>query len=227
MGSQPLLFALSGAIGVGKSTLLNKIATKYHRDKVYVYSGIQEDHWTTIWNSVKEDKHDLLELLYSEFDFTFKFQSYAQIELVKKTKNVLENAKLYGSKIAITERSCIEAFHVFTNLAKELEKISQCEYAILLAQYKALQNIYASAFNYTGIFYLKIDAAHLKQRIQTRNRCQERNINLKYLKHLVKKYDELCDDSVKHFGQTIIVNANDTPENIENIVCATLDNLLI
>lgn len=177
---------ISGNIGSGKSTLLNVLKERLNKNK---YAFIDEP--VNTWKSIK-DKNGMNTLQHFYNDpkrNAFNLQMLALITRLEELK--LANQK--EGKTFIGERCLFEDREIFAKLMTDDGFISGIEYET----YK----YYFNAFKIkepTKIFYLNLQPAECLKRIQQRNRREEADISLEYLKKLHLYYAEwVCGSDVK------------------------------
>ena len=177
---------ISGNIGSGKSTLLNVLKERLNKNN---YAFIDEP--VNTWKSIK-DKNGMNTLQHFYNDpkrNAFNLQMLALITRLEELK--LANQK--EGKTFIGERCLFEDREIFAKLMTDDGFISGIEYET----YK----YYFNAFKIkepTKIFYLNLQPAECLKRIQQRNRREEADISLEYLKKLHLYYAEwVCGSDVK------------------------------
>lgn len=152
-----------GSIGCGKSSVL-KLITENNPSGLNVYNEPLFD-WTK-W----------LELFYSDMKkYSFGFQ-------MRVLKSHLDKKDISNG---IFERSPLSCQKVFGKLLYEDNMINELEWT--------LTNEFNNDYGWTPdvVVYLKCDPEICYQRIKQRNRLNEKEIELDYLKRLHNKYEEL------------------------------------
>lgn len=188
---------IEGNIGVGKSTFINKIRNKYQDKFNYIEEPIEE--WTEHVIDNSETKINYLNLYYSnQVKYSFLFQCLALLSLV--------NNKIKG-KNNIIERSIYSCIYVFSKNLYNNKIISFEEYEFLKLwkkkQYKEKD---------FKIIYLEDTVENCFERIKKRNRPEEKNITIEYLKQLEDNYKELL---IKYKNNIIVVKCI---ENLDEII---------
>jgi deoxyadenosine/deoxycytidine kinase len=156
-----------GNIGCGKSSVLKLIVENNPID-------------LNVYNEPLFDWAKWLELFYSDMKkYSFGFQMRVLKSHLDK-KNILNG---------IFERSPLSCQKVFGQLLYEDKMMSDLEWN--------LTNEFSDDYGWTPdfIIYLKCDPEICYQRINQRNRLNEKEIELDYLKRLHNKYEELYTNS--------------------------------
>ena len=185
-----LLIAIEGSISSGKSSLLPLLEIKFTREE----KNLKGKHTAPFislpeplieWKSYGEDKVNMLELVYSnpkEYAYLFQLMAY------ETRCRQLITARNLGHKRILMERTIECQKKVFGQLSYEKGFFTKIEHEIL-------SNIFQNATNTQEmkpdfIIYLRTDPEKCFQRLQMRQRPEERNVSLEYLKELHAKYDQ-------------------------------------
>ena len=180
----PIILTIEGNIGAGKSTLITKLIENLRNDinsnRKIIYLQEPVDEWSKIKS---KDNLNMLELFYSNSKkYAFAFQMMAFISRMAKLKQAMCNNK---NSIIICERSIFTDREVFAKMLYEDGLILEEEYQI----YNKWFTHFANEIKPSGIIYLKTDPNISDARIKKRNRQEEENINLSYIKD-VHNYHE-------------------------------------
>lgn len=168
---------IEGNIGVGKSTLINKIEEKFKDKFNYIQEPVEE--WTSHKIDNSETKINFLSLYYLNPEkYSFLFQCVATLSLLKKK---LEN------KINIIERSVYSSLFVFSKNLYDKKLITFEEYEFL----KMWKDQYYKEEKKFIIIYIKDTSENCLKRIKQRNRKEEENISLEYLNQIENNYKQL------------------------------------
>lgn len=183
---------ISGLIGVGKTTLTNKL--------------VERLNWSIIEESV--DNNPYLDLFYDDMHkYAFSMQIYfLNHRFEQEQKNV------WNKKNTLQDRSMWEDI-IFANMLHKSGHISDIDYS-------TYKQVYSNMINYVKkpslILYLDVDPEIALERIKNRNRECEKNIDIKYLKSLKDNYDEwLC--MISKTTRVIKLNWNQF-QNINNVI---------
>ena len=157
----PFIVTIMGNIGSGKSTLI-----KYLQD--FNYHVIQEpvEKWS-----------EWLTLFYTDpKQYSFSFQMKVLIDFSQLIKDVKDD-------IIIIERSPIESKEIFAKTLFQDNMIKDIEYNLLCDYHDVF------AWKPNIIIYLKSSPVTCSNRIKSRNRGCEHDIELSYLQKLNNNYD--------------------------------------
>jgi deoxyadenosine/deoxycytidine kinase len=177
----PLIISIEGNIGVGKTSLLQKMETlctskNYNID--CLYEPVKE--WENVCDPVSKDS--VLTQFYKEpakYAFPFQIMAYStQVQqlLQAVTKPILP-------KIVVTERSLESNHEVFTKMLYNDSMITDTSYQI----YKMNANTHKLSYNRTpnlntnAYIYLKSSPHVCMERIEKRQRKGECEITMDYL----------------------------------------------
>ena len=184
--------AVSGNIGSGKTTLVEKLSRHYG--------------WLPLYESV--DHNPYLRDFYEDMTrWAFHLQIYFLNSRFKQVREIREN-----QRPVIQDRTIYEDAHIFAANLHGSGNINERDYHCYL-------DIYTSMINFVEppdlLIYLKADIPKLVQQIQKRNRDFEFNIKLEYLKNLNDHYQKWIDS---YQGKLLIVDVNklDFVERIED-----------
>lgn len=202
-----VVICVEGAIGVGKSTLLESI-----QEQVDDFTCLQEPvHKWTNFNNV-----DMLKLFNNNMKKNgVTFQQVVMLTLYEREINSR------NPKNVILERSIGSSFHVFATVLQENGCIDNTQKNILKYFYK----FYVRQLRPIDLLiYLDCRPEIALERIKKRNRPGEENICLEYLKQLdtaYKKYLEHCSTKV-----VVISTENIEKKNIVDSVVQIIKKTL-
>ena len=202
------IISIEGNIGVGKSTIIEKIRRllnhikkgtidsienkyldllKKDRDgNHYLYNDVEiitepVDKWLKLVDDV--DNENILEKKYKNQErWSYSFQMNA---FSTRTKDILEHS---DKKIVILERSVLTDRNVFAKLLFKDKKISTLEWKLYNEWFEWL----TTSFNITPskIIYLKATPEISFSRIKKRSRVEEDTIPFEYIKRVSEAHDE-------------------------------------
>ena len=191
------MIAVHGNIGSGKSTLIKRLSMMNNKYIAYL-EPVQT------WQD-----SGLLKLLYCDPEqYAFTFQVLALLTRLKQYSEYAENKE---NNIMIWERG-IESDKIFQNILTRHKFISSLEIDVLNASYKpkALLNI-----------YIRTPPEVCLQRILSRGRDEEKDINYIYLKELHDEHEEVLKNCYVIDGENI--NIEDVMQKIgEAILDSTI-----
>lgn len=171
-----MYISLEGNIGSGKTTLFN-ILEKIYKDKKFIKEPVSE------WRKIKDNNDkNILELFYENpKKWSFSFQICVlntKIEKLAKL-NLLED-NIISERSILTDKNCF---------AKQLYE-DMCIGNIDWKIYNGLIKNIDTSLIPKAIIYLKCSPEVCFKRIKIRNRKEEVNLDLNYLKKIDKKHTE-------------------------------------
>ena len=171
-----VIISLDGNIGSGKSTFINIIKEK--RPDYHVL-----DEPVANWEQTTDtDGTNLLEKFYTDQSrWSYTFQNFAYITRLKALKQALSE----NHKIIITERSIFTDRNIFATMLYEDGKMSELEWKIYNSWFDSFK------IDVDGIVYMNTIPDICKDRITTRNRDGEDQIEFSYLNRLHTKHLEV------------------------------------
>jgi deoxyguanosine kinase len=164
--------SIDGNIGAGKSTVLNYLKNNYH----YQIDLEPIDDWLPFLQDMYKNSKDAFEFQIKVwFDRTFNVQ-------YPLNKNIL------------TERSGFFHWEVFSKANFKIGKLNERQYTILKDLYEK------RCFDSDIYIYIRTDPKKSFDRINTRNRNCESDINIKYIELLhnlhENAYQKLLDEEI-------------------------------
>jgi len=207
--SRPLIIAIEGNIGAGKSTIIDTLGKQLEGNKEVILLKEPVD----IWESIKETStgENILEKFYKDSaKYAFSFQVMAYVTRLSLLRDTIRNSP--ECKVIICERSLDADRNIFAKMLYDDGLIEDIHYQIYLRFY----NEYVKEYRVDGIVYIDADAEVCYNRIKKRSRDGESNISLDYLEKCKKYYDDWLD-SVRLNIDILDINANyDTKYNMQD-----------
>ena len=195
-----MLISIEGNIGTGKSTLVKILKEKFSNDPTVKFLQEPVDKWLELTDS---DGTNILDKFYKEPKrWSYSFQMSAFITRIKDIikSNPTEN-------LVIAERSIVTDRKVFAKLLMESKEISEIEWKLYNQWYTWLKEGFNAVPN--KFIYLRAEPDISYSRIQKRNRKEEENIKIEYIKGVHQKHEEwLTDDP-----NVLVIDANNDLEN--------------
>ena len=195
-----MLISIEGNIGTGKSTLVKILKEKFSNDTTVKFLQEPVDQWLELTDS---DGTNILDKFYKEPKrWSYSFQMSAFITRIKDIikSNPTEN-------LVIAERSIVTDRKVFAKLLMESKEISEIEWKLYNQWYTWLKEGFNAVPN--KFIYLRAEPDISYSRIQKRNRKEEENIKIEYIKGVHQKHEEwLTDDP-----NVLVIDANNDLEN--------------
>lgn len=171
------IFFVEGNIGVGKSTLLGKLASM---GATVVYEPV--DDWMA---SAGPGQPSLLELYYKDQRrYAFLFQMTALQSRLQYLLNILKSPTF--KDVVVCERSYLTDYHIFACMLHADGILDELEYSTYKAWYDLLANIDLTC---SGVIYLKSSPETCYERIKQRNRSGEQCITMHYLQKLHHQHE--------------------------------------
>lgn len=165
----PLTISVEGIIGAGKSQCLSYLSTY---DTVEIQPEPVEA-WQN-WDNI-----NLLDLFYQDpCTYGYLFQNYVQLTLLERHLQPPRN------NIRIMERSIYSSHHVFQRHLSESLELDEIENRLLTSWFDLLTTGPTHQMHLDLIVYIRVDPLKALERIQDRNRWEERFISLDYLESL-------------------------------------------
>ncbi len=166
---------IEGNVGAGKSTLLSCMADYMN---VHVF---YEPH--TLWQDV--DGYNLLQQFFQDQKrWAFTLQTYVTTTQVQQLYEIYQH---HTTGMQFLERSVYSGRYCFAKNAYEIELLDGAEWGVYTKTWQLqTQDIKLPA----AFVYLRVPAEVCYERIQKRNRVEEKPITLEYIKSLELKHDE-------------------------------------
>lgn len=215
--------ALEGNIGAGKSTLLESF-NAFCMVGRFVYVPLLEPihEWT---KPVFYGK-SILELYYKDRKrWAFTFQMMVLDTLLKTKEEAVKEARIkFGPHldiILISERSILTTYHCFARMLLEDGDMSRFEHTLYTDFYRR----FTEKSKVDGIIYLKIASKTALERIKTRGRPGEQELDVPFLNRLESLHDEWIEKTelpvVIEYHPThnaLVLHAKNIVEGIENTI---------
>jgi len=193
---QPRILSLEGNMGAGKSTFL-----KILQDALAI-QAIFEPH--TKWQQVG-GSDNLLEQFYDNpHRWAYTFQTYAFVTRVMEQESY---ARKSHYPIQILERSVYSDRYCFAKNAFEQGMMNALEWKLYQEWFSWLIDGYVAP--YTGFIYLRTEPEVCYERLKKRNRSEERNVALDYLKRIHAKHEEWLVDQEHVQVPVLILDVNE------------------
>jgi len=197
------IISVEGNIGVGKSTFIEKVLLNFFDDCEKVSEPV--DLWKTITD---ENNKNILHIFYEDTKrWAYSFQNIACITRMMKIEEAIKNNK---TKYLFLDRSLGTDYNVFEKMLYDSGDISEVEHK-MYRMWCEFYTTYVRDNKNIIYIYLKCDPKICLERIQKRNRIEEKSITIGYLEKLDKYHDDwlLNEDD----NNIIIIDCNDDFEN--------------
>lgn len=186
MKKEHYLIGIAGNIGVGKTTVTQKIADRLG--------------WTPYFESVIDNPY--LDNFYQDMNrWSFNLQIYFLSHRFRSQKEIIESRKS-----AIQDRTIYEDVEIFARSLYEQGFMNERDYS-------CYRDLFYNMVPYLPkpdvIIYLKASVDTLMHRIQHRGRDFERTIERGYIEYLNKAYERWINRDKSKF-QILTINADET-----------------
>ena len=219
MAQTTLILSVEGNIGVGKSTMLNRIKkflgnTINGRKIIFLQEPVDK------WQSIKgKDGEDILTKFYSDQEkYAFPFQMMAYISRQAMLMDAVENNP--GSVI-ISERCIHTDKNVFAYMLHNDGKIEDVNYAI----YNMWFDTFSNKCKYNGHIYLRASPDVCHSRVKVRSRSGE-TIPLDYLVKCHDNHDNWLAQSKNTIMISVDEDMNTAEEKYEEI-CSKIREYIV
>lgn len=159
--------AIAGNIGVGKTTLAEKLA--------------QHFGWDVYYEAVEGNPY-----LAPFYDDMTKWSFHLQVYFLNSRFEQVLRIKEDAFQPVIQDRSIYEDAYIFALNLHESGIMNETDYATYLGLFKTIMKAVTPP---NLMIYLKADTDKLVRQIQLRNRSFEQNIDISYLESLNRLYD--------------------------------------
>ena len=175
---------VEGNIGSGKSSLLNKIDDYIKNNNIQNMKCIQEP--VDIWKKlIDNDGKNVLEHFYDNPKRNcYMFQTFAFISRLEHLDNLKDDYTY------IIERSVLSDKNIFALNCYETNLMTHMEWLTYNTWFDWMHNKYSHLFSNSMFLYIQCDPEISFERIQKRNRCEEKDISLDYIKQIHLKHEQ-------------------------------------
>jgi len=172
----PKIFIVEGNIGSGKTTFLSRI-NKLLDDCQVIYEPVDE------WQKIKDENgKNILDYFYTDMErWCYLFQSMAFITRFQKFKQI-DHSKKY----VFIERSVFSDKHIFAENCYQQGTMSDIEWKVYSTWFESMKNTIDLPLNF---IYLKCPSEVSFERLKIRNRDEEKEVPLEYLKNLEERHE--------------------------------------
>jgi deoxyadenosine/deoxycytidine kinase len=199
-----LIISIEGNIGVGKSTFIEKILINNFNNCEKVSEPVEL--WKTFTD---ENNKNILQMFYEDKKrWSYSFQNIACITRMMKIEEAIRTS---NKEYIFLDRSLATDSNVFEKMLYAEGDISEIEHKM----YELWCSFYKKYIRKTDniiYIYLKCDPKVCLERINKRNRIEERSITLEYLEKLNKYHDNWLLNP-DYIDNTIILDCNDDFED--------------
>lgn len=195
--SKPLIVSIEGNIGSGKSTLIDMMDSAWGgENSKYVFLREPVDVWENIKD--KNDDENILQKFYKDSDkYAFSFQIMAYMTFYQQLINAIINNN--ENTIIICERSMDSSKAIFAKMLYDYGTINNVDYQVLEMFYYQMEHIHLDA-----IIYLDVDINTCNDRIKSRARIGEHDIQIDYLEKCAKYHKEWLETESYIYNKNFI-----------------------
>ena len=205
------IFIVEGNIGSGKSTFLTRVKDILKDDVQIIYEPLDE------WLSVKDENgKNILDYFYSDMErFCYAFQSMAFITRYQKTLTI-DKSKKY----VFIERSIFSDKKIFAENCRKNKIMSEIEWNIYNEWFESLSKLITFEHQF---IYLRCSPEVSYQRLKGRNREEEKEVPLGYLRELHQRHEDWLSNSEE---DSIIINGELNFKSEDSVMMDYLENIL-
>lgn len=200
-------FVVEGNIGAGKSTFF-QVVNKYINAQL-VFEPL--DRWQNI------SGENLLQKFYKDTPrWAYTFQTYAFITRILEQE---QRAKKNTKPFQVLERSVYSDRYCFAYNCYEMGLMSSLEWKLYQEWFSWLVDTYMQ--KPSGFIYLRTNPEVCYERLKKRNRSEESEVSLEYLKRVHEKHESWLidkqgiDDHIKNLPVLVLECNEDFENNIE------------
>jgi thymidine kinase len=199
-----IIVSVEGNIGVGKSTFINLLKSKWENGCEVVAEPV--DMWKKLANS---DGKNILQTFYEDIPrWAYSFQNVACITRMMKIEDAIRTT---NHKYIFLDRSLGTDKNVFEAMLHDDGKLNQIEHS-MYNLWCDFYHKYVRPQDNQIYIYLKASPNTCANRIKKRGRIEEESIGLEYLEGLNKYHDDwLLSDKLK--SNVIVIDCEEEFEN--------------
>ena len=198
--------------GIGEKKALNLLKKIMDNPNiVFVDEPVNE------WLNIKSQGKNALELFYedqSKNSFWFQVLAY-----ITRLRNLLDTIKNNPNKIIITERSIYTDKYVFAQMLFDSGNINDIEFQT----YNYWFDTFESQTKTDVILYVNTEPEECMNRIKIRNRAEESNVKLEYLKTCHEKHLQWLTND--RDSKIVYINGHQDKENMKLDVLHIVNNM--
>jgi deoxyguanosine kinase len=200
------IIGIEGNIGVGKTTFVNILMNNY-KNSCIVTEPVD------IWLNIKDKNNtNLLDIFYKDTKrWAYTFQNIAYITRMKRIEDKIRENKY---DYIFLDRSINTDKHVFEKMLYDDGLINEIEHSAYNLWHDFYNNYVNNKIQNYKTIYLRATSEICVDRIKKRNREEEKNISIDYLKKLNKYHDEwLYKKENEDKKNILVVDCNNDFEN--------------
>lgn len=196
---KPIIIAIEGNIGVGKTTFLEKMKScKKINDKSNFISE-PVDIWLSITDN---DGKNILGKYYDNKErWSYTFQNFSYITKMTKLVDAIRNS---NKQIIFLDRSIGTDKNVFAKMLYDDGMLGNLEYK-MYNLWSDFYDKYISNNDKKNIIYLRCDPLVAQKRIIKRGRNEEKNIPIEYLTSLHEYHEKWIEREIQSNNTNVLV----------------------
>lgn len=208
MSNEKTIVSILGNIGVGKTTLVERL-----KKRIPQANFIKEpvDQWLNIKNS--ETGQNILDIFYKDKKrWSYTFENVAFITRLELLVEALDKS----NKLIIMDGSLATDKNVFAEMLHEDGMIDPLEWEA----YNLWHKFYETYIKKNNIryIYLKVDPEIAKQRIIKRDRKEETEVDISYLRNLNEHFDKLIKNDKNMSINVFDCNYDEDSDQYNNMI---------
>jgi deoxyadenosine/deoxycytidine kinase len=210
----PEIFIVEGNIGSGKSTFLTRVKELLKDDVQIIYEPLEE------WLSIKDENgKNILDYFYTDMErFCYAFQSMAFITRYQKTLTID-----YTKKYVFIERSIFSDKKIFAENCRKNNIMTEIEWKIYLEWFDSMSKLIKFPHRF---IYLKCSPEVSYQRLKGRNREEEKEVPLGYLRELYQRHEDWLVVESEKENKNIIINGELDFKTEDKVMVQYLKNII-
>jgi deoxyadenosine/deoxycytidine kinase len=178
-----VIISIEGNIGCGKSTLIKELQKRVNTNIVYLQEPVD------IWTNISVDNISILDKFYEDpakYAFSFQMMAYiSRLSIINKAIKENPNAVIISERCLLTDKN------VFAKMLYDSNKIDPYSFQI----YNLWFNEFYDKLPKHKHVYLDSNPENIQQRIISRNRKGENNIDINYLESCHKYHNEFLNNN--------------------------------
>ena len=174
---------IEGNIASGKTTFIG-LLQNHIPDSQIIYEPLE------MWKGLMDDKEkNILDYFYSDKKkYAYPFQSYAFFSRVCKAREIDKT-----KNIIFLERSIFSDKNIFAKNCYETGIMTNIEWKLYNAWFNWMKELLP--FKESKFIYLRCEPEISYNRLKERNRSEEKEVSLDYLKEIHQKHEEWFNDN--------------------------------
>lgn len=209
-----VIISIEGNIGCGKSTLIKELQKRVNANIIYLQEPVD------IWTNISVDNISILDKFYEDpakYAFSFQMMAYiSRLSIINKAIKENPNAVIISERCLLTDKN------VFAKMLYDSNKIDPYSFQI----YNLWFNEFYDKLPKHKHVYLDSKPENIQQRIISRNRKGESNIDINYLQSCHKYHDEFLNNN-DNVIMKIDMDSYINDKNKYDVLVNELENLFL